>query len=268
MENVAALEKETSAPAVSIYLPLSKNLSGRKKNRINFENLLKGAAKLIIRGGSDKGFARQFVEPGFVLAQDHFFWKTKAAGFAVFITSPQILRYFELPAAPKESIYVGKGFDVARIKKMAGDEHDFYLLAASKKNLILYKNQNNRFEKISVAGMPNNIEDLEPDNKFGKKLQSHGGGDKKSELFHGHGQGKETEKMLVLKFFQLANDALRPVLANKTEPLVFAGSPNLFPIFRKANTYPNLYKTPIKGNIDNILPEVLFKKASELLKKS
>ncbi|MFA6376013.1 MAG: hypothetical protein WCX69_01275 [Candidatus Paceibacterota bacterium] len=266
-ENVIELGKETSAPAISIYLPLSNSLSGRKKDQINLENLLKNAAKQIINSGFDKSFARNFVEPGFVLAQDHFSWKTKAAGLAVFITAPQILRYFELPTAPKESIYVGKGFDTARIKKMAGDEQNFYLLAASKNNLALYKNQNGRFEKISAAGMPKSIKELEPDKTFESKLQSHGGGGK-SELFHSQGQGKETEKVLLLRFFQIANDALRPVLAKKTEPLIFAGSPNLFPIFRKANTYPGLYGIPIKGSTDNILPEILIKKALELLKSA
>jgi Bacterial archaeo-eukaryotic release factor family 7 len=265
-ENIAQLEKENAAPCVSIYLPLSKTTREKSSDNVRFENLLKTAARQIIQGGGDKNFARQLVEPGFALTRDHFFWKTGAVSLAIFIAPPQILRYFEVPATIKESVYAGKGFDLARLQKKLDDRRDFYLLAASKNNLALYQNKNDVFKKLTVAGLPENIKELTPDKTFEKKLQSHGGAPAgRSELFHGQGQGKETEKVLVLKYFQIANDALRAVLANGDEPLVFAGSPNLYPIFRKANTYPYLFKIALQGNFDETPPAELQKKALSLL---
>ena len=266
-DNLVSLAKVETAPCISIYMPLSKTTRERENDKVRFENLLKNAARQIIDGGESKSFARETVESGFKLAQDHFFWKTTAAALAFFITTPQILRYFELPTAVQESVYVGKEFDLARLKKNLENKRVFYLLAASKNNLTLYKNENDNFGKLSVAGLPKNMEELAPDKTFEKKLQSHGGAPAgRSELFHGQGQGKETEKILVLKYFQAADNALRTVLASENKPLVFAGSQNLFPLFRKANSYPYLLKSALKGNFDETSPSDLQKKAAALIK--
>jgi len=265
-ENINELKKEASAPCISIYMALSKTTQEKEQDKVRFETLLKTAARQIIEGGSDKAFARQAVEPGFLLAQDHFFWKTNATGLAVFIAPPQIIRYFQLPETIKDSVYVGKGFDLARLQKNIQKCRDFFIFKASKNNLVLYRVACGKLEKMEVRNLPENIKSMAPDKSFEKKLQSHGGAPAgRSELFHGQGQGKETEKVLVLKYFQIADNALRNILASRNEPLIFAGSPNLFPIFRKANTYPHLLETALSGNFDKTPPAELQKKARKLL---
>lgn len=261
--NVVELKKENSAPCISIYMPLSKTILERSKDRIHLENLLKTAARQIIGAGADKSFAREAVEPGFQLAQDHFFWKTTAPGLAFFIAYPQILRYFELPGTVKESVYVGRGFDLARLQKNLENNHEFFVFVASKKNLALYQTVNGGLQKIKIQGLPENIKSLSPDKTFEKKLQTHGSAPRgKREIFHGQGIGKENEKILLLRYFQIADKALRSLLVNKKDPLVFAGTDSLFTVFRQANTYPHLLVKSLKGNFDNYTQIDLFKKAA------
>jgi len=266
-KNIEALALENLEPCVSIYMPLSKTIRGKANDKVRLENLLKDGARKIIAGGADKSFARKFVEPGFALAQDHFFWKNDAKGLAVFIAAPDIVRYFCLPQEVKESVYVGKGFDIARLRKSLESRPNFFVLAASKNKLALYRALNGKIEKLDIRGLPKGIKGLLPDKTFEKNLQSHGRAPRgKMVIMHGQGTGKETEKTMILKYFQTADRALRKMLANKTDPLVFAGTESLFTAFRQANTYPHLATASLKGNFDNDLPGELFDKAAAVMR--
>jgi hypothetical protein len=266
-KNIAQLEKDNSAPSVSIYFPLSKSESGRAKDRIRFENMLKEAARKIIAGGSEKSFAREFVEPGFALARDPFFWKTKASGLAFFITSPQILRYFELPAPAKDYLYVGKGFDTSFLRKGLAKIKDYFILAASKKSLALYHAAGDRLQRLSVPGLPVSIADFIPDKSFEKQLQSHGRVPHgKREIMHGHGGKKDLEKTIATKYFTQVDKALRQFLRDKGRPLIFAGDSGNFSLYRRINTYPHLIEGYLAGNFDDTPLPNLFEKAANLYK--
>jgi len=268
-KNVDDLSQERSAPCISIYLRLAKTFIERKDDRVRLENFIKAANDKLVAAGTGDDYIRRLLKPLARLAQDHFFWKTKAAAMSFFIAPPQILSYFELPEDVEESMRVGDGFNLKPLSKMLKNKFDFYLIAASKNNLALYHSKDDRFEKLDVSGMPKNIKELQPDKTFEKKLQMHGSSPHgKGEIIHGQGVGKETEKVMVLKYFQIADNSLRAVLASRNKPLIFAGAENLFPLFRKANSYPHLFKTALKGNFDQAQPADLLKKAQHLLKST
>lgn len=269
-KNIAGLENETLAPCITIYLPLSKTFREKSaKDKVEFENLIKTAAKIMISSGSEPSYAAQAVEPLKAASQNLSFWKTAAAGIAVFTAPPGILRYFELPLAPKKSIFVGKGFDLARLKKILDFRREFFVLAASKNNLGFYSAKNGAMEKIILPGMPKNINELKQDKAFEKNLQSHGRSPLgKSEIFHGQGQKKENEKIILQKYFQKASLPLNRFLAKKNAPLIFAGTDSIFSIFRQTNHYSNLFEKNLRGNFDKVAPEIIFQKAGALLKRA
>jgi hypothetical protein len=266
--NIARLQEENSAFCITIYMPLSKTTREKDSDKVRFENLLKDAARQIITSGSAKSDARQIVEPGFKLAQDHFFWKTDAGGLAFFISPTGALSYFELYSAVKESVYVGQEFDLSRVMKSIRNCQEFFILALSKNNISFYKASCEKLEKAAIRNLPENIKSLSPDKAFEKQLQVHGRSPRgKQELIHGQGRGKETEKILLLRYFQTISAALRPVLANKKFPLIFAGASNLFPIFRQTVAYSGPLIN-LKGNFDEVPPERIREKALELLKNA
>jgi hypothetical protein len=267
-KNIARLQEENAAFCITIYMPLSKTTREKDSDKVRFENLLKDAARQIIAGGRTKSDARQIVEPGFKLAQDHFFWKTDAAGLAFFISPSGILNYFELHPTVKESVYVGQEFDLSRLMKSFNNCLEFFILALSKNNLSFYKASCDKLEKTVIRNLPENLKSLSPDKTFEKQLQVHGRSPHgKQELIHGQGRGKETEKVLLRRYFQTISTALRPVLVNKKLPLVFAGASNLFPIFRQSIAYSGPLIN-LKGNFDEVPPERIREKALELLKNA
>lgn len=270
LENLSQLSKETVAPAVSIYMPLKISAKGRGENRIRLQNLIKSAEKQIIAGGGEKDFAKQMLAPATELANDGIFWRTTAApGLALFITPPQIFRYFELPDAIEEKISVESGFHLDPLREIMGKNRDFYLLVSSKNNLSLYLGRNGKLEKQNVPNLPKSIESLLPDKKYEKNLESHGttpGG--KMEMMHGQGGKKDDQKILIERYFKIANTALVKFLAKRKEPLMFAGTENLFSIFRQTNSYRGLLNKSLQGNFDDTPPEIIFKKALDLLKNA
>ena len=69
-----------------------------------------------------------------------------------------------------------------------------------------------------------------------------------SVTFHGAGSGSASAKDDLLRYFRLVEDGLTEFLKGDRVPLVLAGVEYLLPIYKEANTYPNLIDMVIKGN--------------------
>lgn len=268
-KNIAELEKETISPCVTIYLPLEKTIKEKTiKSKVKLENLIKNAEKQLIAGGSEEIYAKKILSPAANLAQDHFVWKNNAAGLAIFIAPPGVLRYFELPETPKEIIYVGKGFDIARLKVIARNCQNFFILAAGKNSLAFYVADCGKIKEEKI-GLPKHTQDFLPGRDPEKSIQFHGrnpaGG---QSIIHGQGKGKDKEKDLLLKYFKMADKIIQKHLAKESAPLIFAGDDGIFSIYRRANSYSNLLPVNLKGNFENKNPENALKEAFEIIKNA
>ncbi len=88
-----------------------------------------------------------------------------------------------------------------------------------------------------------------------------------SVTFHGQGGGSdESAKKELLRYFRLVADGLTEFLQEDRAPLVLAGVEYLLPIYKEANTYPNLIDTVIKGNPDLLSADELHKSAWEIIR--
>ena len=84
--------------------------------------------------------------------------------------------------------------------------------------------------------------------------------------FHGQGGGSdENEKNELLRYFRLVSDGLTEFLEEDGVPLVLAGVEYLLPIYKEANTYPNLMDTVITGNPDLLSADKLHKSAWDIV---
>ena len=84
--------------------------------------------------------------------------------------------------------------------------------------------------------------------------------------FHGQGSGSdESAKNELLRYFRLVSDGLTEFLQEDRSPLVLAGVEYLLPIYKEANSYPNLIDTVIKGNPDLLRADELHKSAWNIL---
>jgi hypothetical protein len=74
----------------------------------------------------------------------------------------------------------------------------------------------------------------------------HSGGN----VFHGRGPGREETKEELLKFFRAVDRGLRDLFRDERAPLLLASVGYYHPLYREANTYPNLLAAGIDGNFD------------------
>jgi hypothetical protein len=87
-----------------------------------------------------------------------------------------------------------------------------------------------------------------------------------SVIFHGQGGGSdESAKNELPRYFRLVSDGLTEFLQGDPVPLVLAGVEYLLPIYKEANTYPNLIDTIIKGNPDLLSADELHKSAWDII---
>jgi len=86
-----------------------------------------------------------------------------------------------------------------------------------------------------------------------------------SVTFHGPGGGSVSAKTDLLRYFRLVEDGLTEFLQGDRMPLVLAGVEYLLPIYKEANTYPNLIDTVIKGNPDLLSADELHKSAWDII---
>jgi len=85
-------------------------------------------------------------------------------------------------------------------------------------------------------------------------------------MFHGQGvQADEQEKENILRYFKLVDNGLSGLLSGITIPMVLAGVDYLLPIYRQANTYPNLLEEGLEGNPEELDGRELHKSAWALV---
>ena len=108
-------------------------------------------------------------------------------------------------------------------------------------------------ERVEVPGMPKDIPDA-------VGLTSVSGRSPDGRI-----QGSEGQKVRMLEYVQAIERALRPLLANSTEPLILAAAEPLAGIFRRAGEYPHLVAETIGGNPEDKTDEELATAARGVL---
>jgi hypothetical protein len=89
---------------------------------------------------------------------------------------------------------------------------------------------------------------------------------KEGAVFHGQSIGLDDAHKRVLEYFRQVNRGVRGLLKGPWAPLVLAGVEELVPIYKQANTYPNLVEQSIEGNPDRMNASELHKAAQDALR--
>ena len=84
-------------------------------------------------------------------------------------------------------------------------------------------------------------------------------------MYHGQGGGEDDIKPEILKFFNMLDDGVGSLVADRKAPLVLAGVEFLFPIYREAADYPRLVEGGVPGNPDELGDDELRDRAWPLV---
>jgi hypothetical protein len=257
---------------VSIYMPTHRTGSETQQDPLRLKNLLREAEKHLFAQGIGTRDVKNILEPGIMLLQDSNFWQHQSDGLAFFLSSNRVRRY-RLPLNFAELVVVEDHFHVSPLLPLFTGDGQFYILAVSQNEIRLLLGTRYSVSEVDIGQVGGSLAEAIPSVNHQMSLQLHttnsaggmpGSG---SVTFHGQGGGRdESAKNDLLRYFRLVADGLTEFLQGDRVPLVLAGVDYLLPIYKEANTYPNLIDMVIKGNPDLLSADDLHKSAWDIIR--
>jgi hypothetical protein len=267
--DLRVLAGRQKSPCLSLYMPTLRIGSDALQNMIRLKNLLIEAVDRLGAQSQHRAAAKKLMQPplGKVL-EDQTLWNDVSSGMALF-RSADTLRFWRLPVAFPMFVWVGDRFYLKPLLPLATHDDRFYLLAVSQKDVRLFEGSRYDLVELHLAGVPASLQEAlhyhQPEGMFQVRSVSPSVHGKEGAIFHGQGAATEHPKDDLLAYFRLIDKALHGFLKHKQAPLLFAGVEYLFPIYCRANRYPNLLERPLAGNMTCMKPGELHRQAAEFL---
>jgi len=267
-DDLQALMQKRKDLCISIYMPTHRSGVDTQQNQIRFKNLLREAEERLVASGMRIQDARSFLEKAQGLVNNVLFWRQQRDSLAFFLSSDLFLHY-NLPVNIPDLIVVTDRFHLKPLLPVLSRDERFYLLALSQNEVRLYEGTRLGIQEVVLEGLPHGLTDAlqvdEPEKQVRFRSGGAGGGERGS-MMSGHGADIEDAKDNLLRYFRQVDRVLRDTLKDERVPLVLAGVDYLFPIYREANTYLDLFDQTITGNPKGMLQEQLHKEAWSLVR--
>jgi hypothetical protein len=256
---------------VSIYMPTHRTGREAQQDPIRLKNLLGEAENRLSDKGGGRRDVQKMLEPASKLLQESHFWQHQSDGLAIFLSSNRVHRY-RLPLNFEELVVVTDHFHINPLLPLFTGDGQFYILALSQNEVRLLLGTRYSVSEVDIGQVGGSLAEAIPSVNHQMSQQLHTSGStggmsgSGSVTFHGQGGGSdESAKNDLLRYFRLIADGLTEFLQGDRVPLVLAGVEYLLPIYKEANTYPNLIDNVIKGNPDLLSAEELHKSAWDIL---
>jgi hypothetical protein len=212
------------------------------------------------------------MEPAHRLLDDEEFWKAQGDGLAFFLAG-DCDRTYRLPLSVPDLAVVGKEFHIKPLLPLLSEDGRFFVLALSHNQVRLVECTRDRTRVVPLPGVPASLTEAMRRHDSDASLQFHGrtggagaGGGKP--IFYSHGGDIDQDKEEMLRFFQMVDRGLQPVLRNSGAPLVLAAVDYLHGIYRKVNSYAHLSVQGIEGNPDKLSEDQLRERGWRLVQPS
>jgi len=256
-------------PCVSLFLPIERAEPARQQNPIRLENLLRQAEQRLMARGLHATAAHELLAPAYQLIEDRAFWAHQADGLVVFAAA-ELFRVYRLPLAFEELVVVDAQAHITPLLPLLSGDGQFYVLTLGLGGVRLFHGTQHSLGPVTLRGVPASLQDALAYDEFAKETQFHPGvpgrGGERGAIFHGQGARDGTAvKQETLRYFQQVEHGVRQALREEHAPLLLAGVAYLLPIYRAANTYPQLVEQDIALNPDDLRPEELHARAWALV---
>lgn len=263
--DLRALLEGVEAPCVSIFIPTQRG--GGEADRIHWRNSLAVAREEGERHGVSAAQMKEVLRPAHEMLDEMKFGQDQADGLACFL-APGFCRVYRVPLAFSPTTVVGKRFHITPLLPLLTGDGRFFVLALSQKGARLFEGTRQTLSPMEVKDMPQGLEEALATHDVDNVLTYHSrptSGGTWGAIFSGHGVGIDDHKSDLLRYFQMIDRALHPILAEEQAPLVLASVKYLMPLFRQACTYAHLLPEGIEGNPDRVDVRELHEKAWTLV---
>lgn len=263
---------ETSGElCVSLYMPTHRFGREQQQDPIRFKNLVARAQEKLLDSGLRRPEVQALLRPAESLLEDEDFWQHQSDGLAVFL-SPDSSRTYRLPSNFDEIAVIAETFHIKPLLPLLVKNGQYYILALSLNEIRMFLGTRDTINELELPDVPTSMQEAlymdDPEKHLdfhtSTKNPSTPGG--RPAMFHGQGvQADEQDKENILRYFKLVDNGLSDLLDGITIPIVLAGVDYLLPIYRQANTYPNLLKEELEGNPEELDAKELHKSTWKLV---
>lgn len=260
-ETILELNEIAEEISVSIYMPTNKSEPEASQDSIRFKNLLKNLRNQLSEKGLNEKETEELLSKAESLLGQSEFWRYNDKGLAIFITD-EFFKFYRLPFEMEERILIDNHFLVTPLIRMMTLEGTFCILSVSQKNVRLLKCTSESVEQIEITDAPTNLEEFRKFDVYQKSVQQHSGENRGGAIFHGHGGGDDSTKV-VEEYLRTIENEVTSVMRKRQDPLILAGVDNAVAHYRKANHYHRLMDEAIIENPDLLSDEELKSKAWE-----
>lgn len=248
-EELQKLAEVHNTHCVSLYIPTHSSGEETLKgaDAIILKNQLKEVRTKLEERGMSSEVISGFVKPIDDLITDSNFWRNQSDGLCIFLSDSDF-RYYTLPIRFEEYNYVSTEYYLKPLIPLLTDDGRFYLLTLGKENIMLYACTKHGLAEIEVDDkIPSRLEDVVGYDYEQSSLQFRTQqGNKGAGSFHGHQDLDSTEKVELREFFRAVDKGISGILNEKqTAPLVVCSLDEHFAIYKKVNSYKNLFSSNI-----------------------
>lgn len=254
---------------VSIFIATSR--SGKEVLEQEDRTRLKGkwdeCKRELENRGIDDEKINKIEKPIQDLLNDSGFWRHQSDGLAIF-ASPDFFEKYTLPINFEDNIYISKEFYVKPLAPLLSGNGKFFILSLQLKDVKFYEATRYSIGEIKIDEItPSNLRDRVGYDYEEKNLQFRSQQEGEGHaIFHGHGGGTRDHKSEIFRFYKAIDEGLNKLLEKEKAPLVVFCQDYMFPIYKDANTYNNLFDSPIPGNPNDVDLFGLHKRAVETVK--
>ncbi len=253
---------------VSVYMPTYPRADG-EQDELRLKNLTEAAERELVERGMRSVDARKCVAPLLDLPR-HPEWERRKTGLAVFRSNEKLVCYW-LGTPFDEASIVGPRFYIRPLISALGVNPRFIILAISRNQVRVLKCTWDGSERLSLPGLPTNIEEALNLQTADRGEQVHSGmrGDlgKEAGVFHGQGGHRDTIKEESSEYFRLVDETLRPFLRQTPWPVILAGVDYEVAIYRAVSENAHIAEEFLHGGFDHVADQQLYEQAMPIARR-
>jgi hypothetical protein len=260
-EDLRQLTSVREWPCVSIALATHRRFPDWRQDPVRFKALL-AQAEADLSARPEARETGGLLEPLRRLLDEESVWEYALDGLAVFV-SPSFAAAYRVPITVPDGVVVADTFHTKPLFRFLRTNSTYYVLAVSQNVVNLFQGSVYGAEPVELQSLPGDLVQalggLGELDEHQKGYTSHGG--VAGRRFSGQGPGREDRKENLVKFFRALDKGLREFLREEKAPLLLAAVRYYHPIYREANTYPNLLSEGLDGNYERAKGDAIHAEA-------
>ncbi|MGE0716514.1 MAG: hypothetical protein AB7P02_13825 [Alphaproteobacteria bacterium] len=264
---IRELAAEEGFPRVSIFMPTFRSGPDLRQNPIQLKNLIRDAAAELERVGLSAREGSALLAELVQRLESGDLWRAPEDGLAIFI-SPDETRIFWAPLPFEAQVHVNRRFVVRPLLPLAMRDGTFWVLAASRDDVALYRGSRFGLARIRDERLPASADgvfgEAEIENAVGFHASARGGA---AARIHALGESAQDETDgLMDEFAVRIAKGVESTLGGDRSPLVIAADDRLLGKLRRSLQGASLAEEAIREHPASLELSVLHARAYDIVR--